>query len=113
MPQKNVYGMQRANGDWFALQKHNGLCVPLFASDGDARKTRAFNVEMLVFKSVPLDERALNDLKKSVGDSRAYFWLVETGSTSMRHGSALTHAEVAALVRNGNGDDETTVLAER
>jgi hypothetical protein len=107
MTLNNIFGMQRANGDWFALLRRNGTCVPLFSSDRDAKQARAFNVEMLVFKSVRLDDRALNDLRRSVSDSRTYFWLVDKGSTSMSRGQALTHEEVVALVRNGG--DETTV----
>jgi hypothetical protein len=108
MAVNSIFGMQRANGDWFALLRRNGTCVPLFSSDRDAKQARAFNVEMLVFKSVPLDEPALNDLRRSVTDSRAYFWLVEKGSTSMSRGAALTHAGVVALVRNG---DEAIALS--
>ena len=95
-----IFGMQRANGDWFALLRRDGTCVPLFSSDREAKQARSFNVEMLVFKSVPVDERALIDLQGSVLDARGYFWLVDKGSTSMRRGVALTHAEVVALVRS-------------
>ena len=99
MTANSIFGMQRANGDWFALQKPDGLCVPLFSSDRDAMQTRSFNVEMLIFKSVLLDERGVTDLAKSIEKPRAYFWLVEKDSTTMRRGRALTHAELVLLVR--------------
>src|SRR5690242_3270347 len=92
--------MQRANGDWFALQRADGLCVPLFSSASEARQARAFNVELLVFTSVVVDERAFKDLAQSVDNPRAYFWLVEKGSTSMRRGMILTTAQVSLLVRD-------------
>ena len=58
----NIYGMQRANGDWFALDQRDGLRVPVFSSNREAMQARAFNAEMLVFKPVLIDEGALADL---------------------------------------------------
>lgn len=99
----SVFGMQRANGDWFALQQSDGMRVPIFSSDIEAKQARAFNVEMLVFKSVLLDERALKDLARSVNEPRTYFWLVEKGSTSMRRGTALNHSELVRIISDGLG----------
>ena len=56
-----VYGMRRANGDWFALDDHGRLRVPVFRSSDQAMRARARNSGMLLFKRVELDERALND----------------------------------------------------
>ena len=95
-----IFGMQRANGDWFALPSADGLCVPLFSNASDARQARAFNVELLVFTSVPVDDRALKNLSQSVDNQRAYFWLVEKGSTSMRRGMRLTQEQLSLLVNN-------------
>ena len=47
----SLYGMQRANGDWFAIKEPRRFRVPLFSSLTEAAVVRAFNVEMLVFKS--------------------------------------------------------------
>ena len=85
--------MRRANGDWFAFKKHDGLRVPIFSSNEEAIQARVFNVEMLVFKPALLDQRALTDLGGKDGEA-TQFWLVEAGSPTLRRGQLLTHAEL-------------------
>src|SRR6266852_3930894 len=102
----SVYAMQRANGDWFALEDNGSFRVPVFATNREAMQARAFNVEMLVFKPVVLDERALKDLAPKDGERPAYYWLVKTASTNMKRGAPLTYADLALLIRHG------TALAE-
>ena len=65
-----------ANGDWFALDQREGFRVPIFSSGREAMQGRAFNVEMLVFKPVLVDGRALIDLAPVAGQRAAHFWLV-------------------------------------
>jgi len=96
----NVYAMQRANGDWFALKDHGSFRVPVFSSNGEAMQVRAFNVEMLVFKPVLIDERALADLAPRESERPAHFWLVKKASTNMKRGAPLTYAQLALLVRS-------------
>jgi hypothetical protein len=96
-----IYAMQRANGDWFALETRAELRVPVFTSNSQAMQARAFNVEMLVFRPVPVDERALKDLVPAEGDRPACFWLVDQGASNMKRGVALKFAELAQLVRGG------------
>ena len=91
--------MQRANGDWFALKERGSFRVPVFSSNREAMQARAFNVEMLVFKPVLLDESALKDLEPTEGQRPSYFWLVEKASTSMKRGVALSHLQLAGLSR--------------
>jgi hypothetical protein len=95
----SLYAMQRANGDWFALEDHGSFRVPVFSSNSEAMHARAFNVEMLVFKPVLLDERALKDLAPTDGERPSYFWLVNAASTSMKRGVSLKHQQLAVLVR--------------
>ena len=52
----NIYGMQRANGDWFAIEEKLSFRVPLFSSHSDAMRVRAFNLEMLLFKPALIEE---------------------------------------------------------
>jgi hypothetical protein len=94
----SIYAMQRANGDWFALEERERLRVPVFSSNSEAMQARAFNVEMLVFKPVLLDERALKDLAPTDGERPAYFWLVDKMSTNMKRGVAFGHAQLAQLI---------------
>lgn len=98
----SIYAMQRANGDWFALKEREKFRVPVFSSNREAMQARAFNVEMLVFKPVLLDERALKDLEPTDGARPSYFWLVEKASTSMKRGVALSHLELAELSRESD-----------
>lgn len=91
--------MRRANGDWFALDRREGFRVPIFSSNREAMQARAFNVEMLVFKPVLLDELALNDLAPEAGQRAAHFWLVNDSCVNMKRGVAMEHKELALLVR--------------
>ena len=55
----DIFAMQRANGDWFALDHHGRLRVPLFHSSHDAMIARLRNFGLLLFKPVVLDARFL------------------------------------------------------
>ena len=94
-----MYAMQRANGDWFALDQREGFRVPIFSSNREAMQARAFNVEMLVFKPVLVDERALKDLTPIDGQRASHFWLVNDACVNMKSGVAMDHKELALLVR--------------
>jgi hypothetical protein len=97
----SIYGMQRANGDWFAIERREGLRVPVFSSNREAMQARSFNVEMLVFQPVLLGEQALKELVSAEGEPEASFWLVKEGSTNMKRGMFLEFAELARRVRGG------------
>ena len=98
----SIFAMQRANGDWFALKEREKFRVPVFSSNSEAMQARSFNVEMLVFKPVLLDERALADLAPKDGERPAYFWLVDKASSSMKRGVALSHVELVQLSRESD-----------
>ena len=93
-----LYGMQRANGDWFAQERRDGLRVPVFSNNAEAMQARAYNVEMLLFRPVVLNEQALQEFG-AVGNGGANFWLVKNGSTNMKRGEFLKFAELARVVR--------------
>jgi hypothetical protein len=95
----SVYAMQRANGDWFAQQRPEGLRVPVFESTSEAMQARSFNVEMLLFSPVRVDEKALTQLVSAEGEPAAHFWLVKHGSTNMKRGALLPFADLAGIVR--------------
>ena len=96
----NLYAMQRANGDWFALEQAAGLRVPVFSSNHEAMQARAFNVEMLVFKPVLLDESALNDLVPLKGQQTTHFWLVKDECVNLKRGVALQYSKLAEIIRD-------------
>ena len=94
-----LWAMQRANGDWFALDDGGAFRVPVFHSNSDAMQARAFNIEMLVFHPVTLDETALKDLGRANGTGPSHFWLVDQAAVNLKRGQRLEHAQLAGLVR--------------
>ena len=102
----SLYGMQRANGDWFAIKEPSRFRVPLFSSFSEATAARAFNVDLLVFTPMLFDERALKQVGQIEEDRAVYFWLVEQSSRNMRRGIALEREDMVVLL---GGDDVTAV----
>jgi hypothetical protein len=95
-----MYAMQRANGDWFALDDDGRLRVPVFYSSSEAMQARGRSFEMLLFKPVLLDERALKDLAQPDGETAAGFWLVDDPTVKLVRGRPLEHAQLALLIRD-------------
>ncbi len=96
----SIYAMQRANGDWFALDDHGRLRVPVFHSTSDAMEARWCNPGMLLFKPVALDERALHDIAPAKTKDVAGFWLVSDSSISLRRGRPLENEQLVLLIQN-------------
>jgi hypothetical protein len=93
-----MYAMQRANGDWFALDDSGRLRVPVFSSTSEAMEARTRNPGMLLFKPVVLDEGALHDLAPTSAGDTAGFWLVSNPSISLRRGRPIEHAHLVMLI---------------
>jgi len=94
-----VYGMRRANGDWFALEDHKTFRVPLFRSPSEAMQARAFNPEMLLFKPVILDGLALKSLAAEENGDAAHFWLVDEAQVNLNHGHRIPYGKLTVLCR--------------
>ena len=95
--------MQRANGDWFALEHQGSFRVPVFPGNDEAMRARSYNTEMLLFKPVILDERALNDLELLAGGNAAHFWLVKNPFIHLRRGSRVEYEQLAVMCGQPNG----------
>lgn len=95
-----IYAMRRANGDWFALEDHGRLRVPLFHSTQDAIMARLRNFGMLLFKPVALDARLLKQLVPVGGGSDVDLCLVNDPFASLGRGSPVDHAELVLLMKN-------------
>jgi hypothetical protein len=94
----DMYAMQRANGDWFALDDGGRFRVPLFSSQWDGMLARVGNWGMRLFKPVTLDARALDELVPPDGAGETDFWLVETPFTSLKRGRLIDRAQLSLLV---------------
>jgi len=111
----DLYAMQRANGDWFALDDHGRFRVPLFHSSHDGMMARLRNFGMLLFKPVALDARLLKEIVPVGGAAEVDFWLVNDPLVSLNRGHLIEHAQLALLThspielqvvpRNGNSFD--------
>ena len=99
----DLYAMRRANGDWFALDAEGVFRVPVFRSSSDAMQARAFNVEMLVFSPVRLDERHLKDLGRMNSSDSSHFWLVDKATVNLKRGRRLEHDQLAKFENEPNG----------
>jgi len=105
--------MQRANGDWFALEDHGRFRVPLFHGSHDAMMARLRNFGMLLFNPVALNARLLKEIKPAAGESEVDFFIVNDPFASLSRGRVVEDAELALLIsspderptirRDGNG----------
>ena len=96
----DIYAMQRANGDVFALDNKGRFCVPLFHSSRDAMTARSRNVEMLLFKPVALHAGLLRELKPKGGQTNVDLLLVKDPLQSLKRGDLVDHAELVLIVGN-------------
>ena len=96
----SLYAMQRANGDWFALDDRGRLRVPLFSSERSGMLARANHWGMQLFKPVALDERALEGMAPADDAVEADFWLVDDPFTNLNRGRFIDRAQLSLLVRD-------------
>ena len=94
----NIFVMQRANGDVFALDDHGRFRVPLFNSSSDAFLARLRNFGMLLFKPAPLDAGLLTQLVPLGGAAEVDFWLVSDPLINLNRGRLLQPAKLAVLM---------------
>jgi hypothetical protein len=109
----DIFAMQRANGDWFALDDHGRLRVPLFHSSHDAMIARLRNFGLLLFKPVVLDAPFLKKIVPLLGEDEVDFCVVDDPFASLNCGSPIGRAQLASLMgrpderqnnsRKGNG----------
>jgi len=96
----DIFAMQRANGDVFALDDHGRFCVPLFHSTLDAMTARLRNGDMLLFKPVALDARLLREIAPKNGRNDVDLLMVKDPLRSLKRGCLVKHAELLLLVRD-------------
>jgi hypothetical protein len=96
----DIYVMQRANGDVFALDDHGRFRVPLFNSSRDAFLARLRNFGMLLFKPVQLNAALLKELVPVGGAAEVDFWLVSDPLINLNRGRLVQTEQLALLMRN-------------
>ena len=93
-----MYAMQRANGDWFAVEDRGHLRVPVFRSSGEAEAARERNWGMRLFKPGVLSERALTEMAPTGDGCLVSFWLVQNPSVSLSRGEPLEYSQLILLL---------------
>ena len=96
----DIYAMQRANGDWFAVQAHERLRVPLFRSSHDAMMARLRNFGMLLFNPIAIDVQLLKEIVPAGGESYVDFCMVDNPFASLGSGNPIEHAALELLLTN-------------
>jgi len=92
--------MQRANGDWFALDDRGRFRVPVFSSQLDGMMARVGNWGMRLFKPIALDGRTLGELAPADGAGDTDFWLVDAPFTSLNRGRLIDRAQLSLLMHD-------------
>ena len=96
----NLYAMQRANGDWFALDDRGRFRVPVFSSRLSGMLARVSDWGMRLFTPVALDGRALEELVPADGVSETDFWLVDDPFTNLNRGRLVDRAQLSLLMQD-------------
>ncbi|HEY0079609.1 MAG TPA: hypothetical protein VGB73_13430 [Pyrinomonadaceae bacterium] len=96
----SLYAMQRANGDWFALDNRGRFRVPVFSSHCGAMLARVNHWEMQLFKPVIFDEVMLEEMVRADGLEGTDFWMVDDPFTNFKRGRLIERAQLSLLVRD-------------
>ena len=95
----DIFAMQRANGDWFALDHYGRLRVPLFHNIHDAMMARLRNFGLLLFKPVVIDTLFLKKIVPLAGEDEVDFCIIDDPFASLSRGATIGHRELAVLIR--------------
>jgi hypothetical protein len=98
----NIFAMQRANGDWFAIDHQGRLRVPLFRSVHDAMMARLRNIGLLLYKPVVVDALFLKESVPLPGEDEVDFCMVDDPFVSLDRGRIVERRELAMLIRRPN-----------
>lgn len=101
----DIFAMQRANGDWFALENYGRLRVPLFHSIHDAMMARLRNFGLLLFKPVVIDALFLKNIVPLPGEDEVDFCMIDDPFASLSGGAAVGRRELASLIPAGEHEN--------
>ena len=108
---KTLFGMRRANGDWFALDDQGAFRVPLFQSSGDAMLARSRETGMECFRPVLLDAPAFENLT-TTDEGKACFWLVADPLRNLSRGRAFDRQQLLRFIANGEREPTKSGVAQ-
>jgi hypothetical protein len=94
----DIFAMQRANGDWFALNNYGRLRVPLFHSIHDAMMARLRNFGLLLFDPVVVDAVFLQKLVPLPGEDEVDFCMIDDPFASLKRGATVGRQELVLLI---------------
>lgn len=95
----DIFAMQRANGDWFALDHYGRLRVPIFHSIHDAMMARLRNFGLLLFQPVVVDAVFLKQIAPLPGEDEVDFCMIDDPFASLTRGATVRRRELALLIR--------------
>lgn len=95
----DIFAMQRANGDWFALDHYGRLRVPVFHSIHDAMMARLRNFGLLLFEPVVVDALFLKNIAPLPGEDEVDFSIIDDPCASLSRGATVGRRELAVLIR--------------
>jgi len=108
---KTLFGMRRANGDWFAVDDQGAFRVPLFQSSGDAMLARSRETGMECFRPVLLDAPAFENLT-TTDEGKACFWLVADPLRKLSRGRAFDRQQLLRFITNGEREPTKSGVAQ-
>ena len=94
----DIFAMQRANGDWFALDHYGRLCVPLFHSIHDAMMARLRNFGLLLFQPIAVDALFLKKVVPLPGQAEVDFCLIDDPFATLKGSPTVGRRELALLI---------------
>jgi hypothetical protein len=95
----DIFAMQRANGDWFALDHYGRLRVPIFHSIHDAMMARLRNFGLLLFQPVVVDALFLKKIVPLPGEDEVDFCMIDDPFASLTRGATVGRRALALLIR--------------
>jgi hypothetical protein len=92
----DIFAMQRANGDWFAIENHGRMRVPIFHTAHDALMARLRTVEMQLFSPIALNAKLLTEIVS--GPAEVELSIIDDPFAGLRQGLLSSQSDVTALL---------------
>jgi len=96
---QELFGMCRANGDWFVLDVADARRVVVFRSLAEAWRARAKNDQLMLFWPAPIERTVLTEFATADNGKPVRFWLMDEYelAANLLHGHPLKYLQLATL----------------